>query len=246
MTRNSEIQFYLGEQHDCSYLGDRQARSVYFDPNEVPDQRLYSVLVDHGFRRSGEYIYRPNCPDCDACVPLRLPVARFKPSRRDRRTWKRNRDLTITPHQPYFSAELFDLYSRYQNARHRDGGMDNPKAEEFLRFLDAPWSPTLFYEFRLAGRLLGVAVADQLDQGLSAVYTFFEPHEEARGLGNLAVLWEIEEARRRGLPFLYLGYWIAESNKMAYKSRFSPSEAFWRGAWRPLDDVAPLFYGENS
>ena len=246
MKSDSEIQFYLGESHDCSYLPGREARSVFLDPNETPDQRLYSVLVDHGFRRSGEYVYRPNCAACDACVPLRLPVTRFTPSRRDRRTWKRNRDLTVTPREPYFSDELFDLYHRYQDARHRDGGMDNPKPEEFLRFLDAPWSPTLFLEFRLEGRLLGVAVADRLDQGLSAVYTFFEPEESSRGLGNLAVLWEIEETKRLGLPFLYLGYWIAESPKMAYKARFRPLDAFWEGVWQPIEAVTPLFCGENS
>ena len=235
MHQESEIQFYLGEEHDCSYLTGRRARSVYFDPNAVPDRRLYSVLVDHGFRRSGEYVYRPNCGACDACVPLRLPVANFQPSRRDRRTRRRNADLTVTSREPYFSDELFDLYRRYQHARHRDGGMDNPRPEEFLRFLDAPWSPTLFHEFRLEGRLLGVAVTDRLDQGLSAVYTFFEAEEAARGLGNLAVLWEIEEARRLRLPFLYLGYWIAESEKMAYKARFRPVEGFREGAWRVLN-----------
>ncbi|GAB6040020.1 arginyltransferase [Endothiovibrio diazotrophicus] len=235
MRREEDIAFYLGQEHPCSYLEERVARSIFLDPERDPDRRLYSVLVDHGFRRSGRYVYRPNCGGCNACIPLRLPVARFQPSRRDRRTWKANRDLTVTAHEPAFSDERFDLYRRYQEARHRDGGMDDPRPEEFLRFLDAPWSPTRFHEFRLGGRLLAVAVTDHLEQGLSAVYTFFDPDEANRGLGNLAVLWQIEEARRTGLPFLYLGYWIAESAKMAYKSRFRPAETFLDDAWHPLD-----------
>ena len=241
-----EIPLYLGEEHDCSYLAGLRARSIFFDPVIEPPPALYAALVDQGFRRSGPYLYRPNCPRCDACVPLRLPVDRFAPSRSDRRNLRLNADLTVGEHDPAFSEEYFDLYRRYQAGRHPGGGMDEPAEEEFLDFLDAPWSPTRFYEFRLDGRLLAVAVSDRLERGLSAVYTFYEPELPQRGLGRHAVLRQVAEARRLGLPYLYLGYWIEASPKMAYKARYQGVEGYWRGEWRPLSELHPLCYGENS
>jgi arginine-tRNA-protein transferase len=194
--------------------------------------RLYSALSRHGFRRSGTHVYRPHCPGCQACVPVRVPVGTFAPRRVQRRVWRANRDLRVVPTPAAFSPVQFALYSRYVSARHPRGGMDRVTPEQYLEFLASEWSDTTFSEFRLAGDLVAVAVADRLDDGLSAVYTFYAPELARRSLGTYAVLWEIEEARRLGLAYLYLGFWVRESPRMRYKASFQPLEYFHAGAWR--------------
>jgi arginine-tRNA-protein transferase len=188
--------------------------------------------VDYGFRRSGEYVYRPHCVGCNACIPARVPVAQFKPRRVQRRTWKQNADVRVVRRPADYDLEHFALYRRYIAQRHPGGGMDSADPGQYLEFLTSSWCDTAFYEFRADSRLLAVAVVDHLWQGLSAVYTFFDPEEEARSLGTYAVLWEIEEARRRGLAFLYLGYWIKECPKMRYKGTFRPLQVYRDGCWQ--------------
>lgn len=232
---NGKLGFYLTPRHDCSYLPARMARTVFADPQVRPDMQTQTTLAAHGFRRSGRYLYRPSCPDCQACIPARIPVCDFTPSRTQRRTWKRNADLTIGAVSTAFRVEHFALYNRYQHARHPDGGMAASGADQYLEFLASPWSDTRFYEFRRAGELLAVAVVDRLADALSAIYTFFEPAETRRGLGTFAILWQIEEARRLGLGWVYLGYWIRESAKMRYKAHFRPLEVFRQGKWHRLE-----------
>jgi arginyl-tRNA--protein-N-Asp/Glu arginylyltransferase len=234
MSHAQPLSFYLSPPEACSYLPARDAVNLFADPLAPMDTELYGRLIDHGFRRSGRYVYRPQCGTCKACVPSRIAVSEFKPNRSQQRNLKRNQDLDASVRAPRFRDEHFALYQRYQDGRHPGGGMDNPRPESYRDFLICDWTETLFVELRLAGRTLAVAVTDLLPQGLSAVYTFFDPEQSARGLGTYAVLWQIREARRRGLPYVYLGYWIAGNRKMRYKTRFRPIEGLVEGRWRRL------------
>ena len=230
------IKLYLTPPHPCPYLPGLDSVNLIADPSHPMDPWQYGRLVARGFRRSGGHVYRPHCPNCQACVPVRIPVRRFRPDRSQRRCLRRNADLTAHSVLPHLTDEYFDLYRRYLQQRHPGGGMDEPTPDSFEAFLMAPWSETRFVEFRHRGRLLAVAVADLLPDGFSAVYTFYEPDETRRGLGTLAILWQVEAARRRHLRHVYLGYWIADSPKMAYKIRFQPLEGYRHGQWRTLPD----------
>ncbi|HEY8553319.1 MAG TPA: arginyltransferase [Burkholderiales bacterium] len=226
---------FLSMPHPCSYLPGKTAATLFIDPRFPLDRERYGTFTRLGFRRSGDLIYRPHCPGCNACVPVRIPAARFTPNRGQRRVWKRNAGVEVVAHPPVFVQEHFDLYLRYQSVRHPGGGMDDPDPQKYMNFLTGRRVETVFYEMREHGTLLGVAVVDRLNDGLSAVYTFYDPDRTTRGLGTFAILWQVEEARRLGLPWVYLGYWIAESPKMAYKTRFRPIEAYRGGQWTELD-----------
>jgi leucyl-tRNA---protein transferase len=231
-----ELFFYASAPHPCSYL-DEEAVTLFADPNAKMTPSLYSALSDLGFRRSGEYVYAPRCPSCNACLPVRIPVAEFKADRSQRRNWKRNNDLTVTTHPAEFNERHFELYRRYMDARHPDGSMAKPDPDQYLRFFGSSWADTHFIEFAYGGRPLAVTVMDLLEHGVSAVYTFFDPDERERGLGVYAVLWLIEEAKRRNLTYIYLGYLIHESPKMRYKTRYQPLEFFHDGLWQPLPNA---------
>ena len=230
----NRLDLFLSAPHPCSYLPDRDTINLVADPRVTINTRLYSALVEQGFRRSGEFTYRPRCPDCDACVSMRLPVARFRPNRAQRRVLKRNQDVSLIAQPALFNAEHFDLYQRYLSTRHPGGGMDNPTREDYLRFLTAAHIDTLFYELRSPEQLIGVAVVDRLRNGLSAVYTFFEPRAAQRSPGTLAILLQIQQAQQLGLEYLYLGYWIERCDKMRYKADYRPSEGYVDGHWVTL------------
>ncbi len=230
------LSFFATPPHSCSYLPEREAITLFADPAAHPDRRLYSTLSDYGFRRSGRYIYRPACPGCRECVPVRIPVERFRPRRSQRRCTRINADLVVEMRPARFREEEYRLYQRYIEARHPGGGMETDSPEQYMAFLTSDWSETRFVAFREpSGRLLMVAVVDRLERGYSAVYTFYEPTERSRGLGTWAVLWEIELCRREALPWLYLGYWIEDSRKMRYKAEFRPQERFHEGRWRMVE-----------
>jgi arginyl-tRNA--protein-N-Asp/Glu arginylyltransferase len=233
------LELYLSAPHPCNYLPGRQTVNLVADPRITMHTALYSALIEEGFRRSGGFAYRPHCPGCNACVPVRIPVDRFRPRRAQRRILRRNQDVSVRCRPPRFDAEHFDLYARYLAARHPGGGMDDPSPEDYLRFLTAPAIDTCFYEMRAGERLLGVAVADVLRTGLSAVYTFFDPELADRSPGVYAVLWQIEQARRLDLPYVYLGYWIKDCDKMSYKDQYRPLEGFRNGRWQMLEDTSP-------
>jgi len=228
------IRLYASPPHPCAYLEDREAITQFIDPAQTMTPKLYSQLVDMGFRRSGEYVYRPRCSSCQACRPARVASASFQASRNQRRTWRRNQDLTVNLITADFKDEQFALYRHYISARHAGGEMDVSHPEQYRDFLLSSWADTWCYEFRLGHRLLAVGVVDRLAQGLSAVYTFFDPDYAERGLGTFAVMWEIADAQKRGLPWLYLGYWIKECPKMSYKNQFRPLEIYRDGQWRVL------------
>jgi len=204
---------------------------IYVAPDLSLGRDTYTALVMNGFRRSGDLVYRPHCRTCQACLPTRIPVEKFRPSRAQRRTWDRNRELAATRKPARYEEEHYRLYLRYLQARHVEGQMSDSSPEDYIGFLGSCWADTEFCEFRADGRLLAVAVMDVLEHGLSAVYTFFDPDQPQRGLGTHAVLWLVEEARRRGLPWVYLGFWIAGCRKMAYKNRFQPLQVLRRRGW---------------
>ena len=232
--RQNKPDLYLSMPHPCSYLDGRMSTILFVDPQRVLSQGEYGAFVRQGFRRSGDLVYRPHCQGCRACVAVRVPVRGFSPTRGQRRVWGRNSDMSIVENPACFEAEHFELYRRYQAGRHPDSGMNDADPQKYLGFLASCQVDTAFFELRLAGRLLGVAVVDVLPDGLSAVYTFYDPNLPKRGLGVYAVLWEIAETARRGLDYLYLGYWIAESPKMSYKTNYRPVEALQDGHWVQL------------
>lgn len=238
MAERTGLDFFITAPHACSYLPEHTATTLFADPDVAIGTRLYSLLADHGFRRSGKNVYRPQCAACDACVSVRLDVGRFEPSRTQRRIWRANQDLTVQVVPAAHLPEHFALYRRYIQGRHAGGSMDDPDEGRYAEFLISPTVDTSFVELRKDGRLLCVFVVDRLHTGLSAVYTFFDPDEAARSLGTFAVLWQVEEARRQGLRWVYLGYWIAACRKMSYKDRFRPFEGFRGGRW--LSDEALL------
>jgi arginine-tRNA-protein transferase len=215
------------------------ASNAFVDPAFIPAAESYQALIDQGYRRSGDHLYKPVCLSCNACIPCRVDTSRFSLSRSQKRCWKRNADLQVELQPASFSDERFALYRKYLNSRHADGDMANPDKESFRNFLFAKWSNTLFVEFRLHGKLVSVAVVDVLPRGYSAVYTFFDPQYSRRSPGTYAVLWEIEHARMQGLPYVYLGYWIEESPKMNYKSHFQPLEILQDGHWQAFAEDTP-------
>ena len=231
---SQRLDLYITPAHPCGYLPGRVARTVFVDPDLAMDSRLYSLLASHGFRRNGPHVYKPHCEDCRACVPLRIPVAEFRPDRTQQRVWRRNRDLKVESLDAVSRPEHYALYKRYLAARHAGGGMDGSSEPEYAHFLMNPWGRTRMVAMHAGGTLAAVAVTDELEDALSAVYTFFDPDMARRSLGTYAILWQIEEARRRGLDWLYLGYWIAESRKMAYKDRFRPHERLGTTGWQRI------------
>jgi arginyl-tRNA--protein-N-Asp/Glu arginylyltransferase len=232
--RQNRPDLYLSMPHPCSYLAGHMSTILFVDPQRLLNQGEYGSFVHQGFRRSGDLVYRPHCTGCTACVAVRVPVREFAASRGQRRVWKRNDDIEVTEKPARFDPAHFDLYRRYQAGRHPESGMNDTDPQKYLGFLVSRQVNTAFFELRADGRLLGVAVADILPDGLSAVYTFYDPELRERGLGVYAILWEIAETARRGLDYLYLGYWIASSPKMAYKADYRPLEALRNSHWEPL------------
>ncbi len=232
----SSVTVYLTHPHPCPYLAGHTATSVVVDPSLELNCDLLSRLTDQGFRRSGELLYRPHCVGCAECVSVRVPVQAFRPNRYQRRVWHRNRDLDVVERAPRFENTHFALYLRYMEARHPGSDMGTPDPEKYRQFIVGERDETLFLEFYRNGDLLAVAVADHLTDGLSAVYTFFDPHQPGRSLGTYAVLRMIERGKALGLEWLYLGYWVRGCRKMAYKATYRPIEGFHAGQWSPLPE----------
>lgn len=229
-----DLKVYTTYPHSCSYLENREATTLFVDPRQDVDQTLYSNLSLLGFRRSGNHLYRPHCNHCQACIPARIPVADFAPNRTQRRAIKRNRDLEVERTDDIRDEAAYQLYRRYIEQRHADGDMYPPDREQYLSFLNNAWDCTRYFRFYAGGKLIAVAVVDELLDGLSAIYTFFDPDAADRSLGRYAILWQIERTAEMGLDNLYLGYWIKNCRKMSYKSEYRPLELFVNGRWTAL------------
>lgn len=235
MTAESKITCLLTQPDNCSYLPGQISQMAFLAPTTPISHASYSQLIRMGFRRSNDNLYRPHCPECSACIPLRVPVAHFKPNRSQRRSEKKNQDISIRITNTNVLSDHFALYQRYQKIRHPGGGMDGGSLERYLDFLSCKHIHSQVIEFLLQDEVVCVSVMDVLEDALSAVYTFFEPTLHSRSLGTFSVLTQIKLARERDIPHLYLGFWIKQCAKMSYKSQFSPFEALINDHWRQFD-----------
>ena len=227
----SSVRLFRTSPHPCSYKDSEQAATVFVDPDLVIDKALNSKLSDLGYRRSGAHLYRPDCDFCQACISCRVPVAEFQFNRSQRRILRRNESLRMVEKSDLTDEFAYGLYQRYINQRHLDGDMFPASLEQYEAFIKTKMVDTRFFLFYEQDELLAVSVVDFLEQGLSAVYTFFDPDQSQRSLGNFAILWQINKCQELGLPYLFLGYWIKGCGKMEYKSKFRPLEMLINGRW---------------
>jgi leucyl-tRNA---protein transferase len=232
-----KIQFYATTPYSCGYLPGKLAQSLIAAPHHLIDANTYSGLIQLGFRRSGKFAYRPHCENCNACVPLRIPVNEFTPSRSQKRAKKQHQDLLATIVPLSYQDEHFQLYQAYQLARHSGEGNEQDTEEQYRNFLVQSNVESIFVEYRLAGVLKMVSVVDIVRDGVSAVYTFYDASDSGCSYGTFNILWLIGWAQQLNTEYLYLGYWIAESQKMAYKKNFLPQEGLIDGEWTKIDHL---------
>ncbi len=234
------LKFHTTNPYSCSYLPGQLASSEVATPEYLIDTEVYGKLIQAGFRRSGHYTYRPNCAHCRACLSVRVDVQAFTPKRTQRRAWKQHQNLIATQHPLHYRADHYALYQHYQIKRHSGGGMDHDCREQYQNFLLQSHVNSQLIEFHDKQQLRMVSIIDVLPDGLSSVYTFYDADIPYASFGTFNVMWQIEQCKHLGLPYLYLGYWIKENRKMCYKANFQPIEVLINGVWQPLDTIASL------
>lgn len=233
---HQQVQLYITAPYPCSYLPKKLATSQVATPSHAIDTKVYSELVRQGFRRSGMFTYRPHCSACSECQSLRVLALEFEPDRSQRRAWLRHSNLQTNVVDLSFEKEHYDLFLRYQHARHADEGKDKNTVDQYTQFMLQSRVKTFLVEFRSKtvdsrpGELKMVSIIDELDDGVSAVYTFYEPQTKS-SYGTYNILWQIQFAKSQKLKHVYLGYWISECQKMNYKSSFLPQEKLDKGRW---------------
>jgi len=230
------LSFFITPPHDCPYLSEQRAKTLFLSPEVHTDTQLYSILLEKGFRRSGEHIYRPQCENCNACISIRIPVAEFTPNKNQRRTLKKLAQFSTKTEPAHFNQQHYQLFDRYISERHQDGDMYPTSSHQYREFLLCDWLECQylnFYDFK-AQKLVATCVYDRVENGLSAVYTYFDPDYAKFSPGKLAILKLIELAKSQSLDYVYLGYWIKESRKMAYKGEYRPLECFINNRWIKL------------
>jgi len=237
-----KLQFYVTTGYTCGYLPNRMAQSLIAAPQHLVDADVYSGLIQQGFRRSGKFSYRPHCENCQECVPVRVVLEAFSPNRSQKRAFKQHQNLTTTILPIGFYEEHYALYASYQRARHSDdktadqmepdSDSQENDVEQYQSFLCQSNVESVLIEFRDGDQLKMVSVIDIVRDGISAVYTFYDTCDSTTSYGTYNVLWQALWAQTLGLPYLYLGYWIKDSRKMAYKQNYKPLEKLIDGEWR--------------
>lgn len=236
-------QFYVTAPQPCPYLDGRMERKLFTALQGEQAERLNDALSKQGFRRSQNVLYRPSCTECSACYSARIRVADFKPSRSQKRTIKRNSDLRREATSPWATEEQFALFRRYLDSRHSDGGMADMDVLEFAAMIEETPIRSRVIEYSAdpepgsrRRKLTAVCLTDLLDDGVSMVYSFYDPERIDDSLGTYVILDHVNIAREAGLPYVYLGYWVPGSRKMGYKSNFDALEVYLGGEWRSIGD----------
>lgn len=231
------LRFYITPEHQCPYLSEQKAKTIFLSPEVEVKQLLYSALMQQGFRRSGEHIYRPQCDQCKACISVRVPVNSFKPNRQQRRCLSKAGHFRTQIEPAHFDQQQYQLFENYINERHRDGDMYPTSPEQYKEFLLNPMGECNFMNFIdvRQNKLVATCVFDVVSDGLSAVYTYFDADYSRYSLGRLAVLKLVELARFHQLDYLYLGYWINNCRKMAYKGEYRPLQCYLNDQWIQLN-----------
>ncbi|NVK29439.1 MAG: arginyltransferase [Gammaproteobacteria bacterium] len=235
MNSSNSLRCFISTLSDCGYLADRQQRNLVVDPTNRPSAAAYEYLAPQGFRRNGNHLYRPYCPSCQACTPVRIVLDHFVPSRSHKRNLKRNSDLNVAFEATSSEDEFYELFIRYIQSRHDESSMKDMSREDYRAFLFCDWMGTRLLTTRLNGELMSATLVDFMPHGFSAVYTFYKPEESARGLGTFAILKMLEQAQEMGLHYVNLGYWIEQAPTMSYKTRFKGVELAFDGRWEPFD-----------
>ena len=225
------IPLVLSQEHPCGYLETKIAQSLFVHPSYSITTSTYAHLLEQGFRRSGEEVYAPHCSHCSACIPARLPLKKFKPSKSQRRCMRKNIETQVNIKPAIFEQAHYDMYLRYQAIRHPEGPMINTSPENYFSFLSSSWCNTQFVEFSINNELAGIAIIDQFDEAWSAVYTFFEPKFSDYSLGVYAILWQIQQANLQQKEYLYLGFWLKDCTKMSYKTCYQPIQLLIDKQW---------------
>ncbi|KAF3982638.1 MAG: arginyltransferase [Methylococcales symbiont of Hymedesmia sp. n. MRB-2018] len=228
------IPLFLTPESSCNYLDKRNSQSAFVHPSFHLNTAIYSQLIEQGFRRSGNEVYRPHCINCSECIASRLLVEQFILSRNQKRCLKKNQQTTVIVKPAQFEQAHYHMYMRYQQHKHQQGGMANSTEEEYINFFGSHWCHTLFIEFSIDNELAAIAIVDLLDNALSAVYTFFEPKFSFYSLGTYAVLWQQNHAKALKLDYLYLGFWIKHCQKMSYKTQYQPIQGYINNSWQTI------------
>ncbi len=235
-----KLQFYVTTPYPCGYIAINIAQSLIASPHHLVDAGVYSDLISQGFRRSGKFSYRPHCAHCTKCVPVRIVLDQFTPNRSQKRAYKQHSHLTATILPVGFRQDHFELYVAYQALRHtteddinqNTTGDKDSEEEQYKQFLCQSNVESVMVEFRdTQNQVKIVSVIDTVADGNSAVYTFYDATEPKASYGTYAIMWLIDRSKQHKLPYLYLGYWVEESQKMAYKEKFTPQEKFINSEW---------------